>query len=475
MRGQRTIGCSKKRTVVQGCVVFGSVSVPEGTAALSIIRQRERLHCRRRRLGSALADKRGRHQPLHSAKDRNARAAARMNQTRDELRHTLRLFHHRAQHILVRGKGRCNRVGFSQFASQHIRTNQRQRSADPAQRRNTPGRIAQQHHRPVRPAIDLHLSQVIEPEVLRSLHPGQQTRHLPARAVERRPKKRLLLGNTVADRKVAATVHIKERPRRTAIVRTNPSTATAHRVIPTRGLTIGRRTRHGKECACHVHPARLILAGEHQLPRTRPDTLRNDQQIKTLLVTALERDRHTRLIMLDRDDTITKAIEGVGRRSLIQQAGEITTQHLKLGRRTIAVQPGQINLRRRAIVLIDPRQPRLAGIKLLHRLLKPHQTQHLPSRAAHIHILPAIAKGRRLLDNRDIAIALRQPPCSSAACDAGPGDENAARAALDALELVDKMASVRTNWLGVLGASCTTWWLCRKRWPVPLWASVDVG
>ncbi|KPW64686.1 hypothetical protein ALQ64_102658 [Pseudomonas cannabina] len=37
------------------------------------------------------------------------------------------------------------------------------------------------------------------------------------------------------------------------------------------------------------------------------------------------------------------------------------------------------------------------------------------------------------------------------------------------------MASVRTSWLGGIGASCTTWWLCRKRWPVPLWASVDVG
>ncbi|RMU50489.1 hypothetical protein ALP29_200026 [Pseudomonas syringae pv. avii] len=155
--------------------------------------------------------------------------------------------------------------------------------------------------------------------------------------------------------------------------------------------------------------------------------------------------------MHHRDNTISKAIEGIGRRSLIQQTGQIATQHLKLSRRTIAVQTGEINLRRRAVVLIDPRKPRLAGIKVLHRLLKPHQTQHLPSRAAHIHILPATPKGRRLLDDRDIAIALRQPPCRSAACDAGPGDKNAARAALDAFELVDKMASVRTIWLGGIG------------------------
>ncbi|RMM03798.1 hypothetical protein APX70_02807, partial [Pseudomonas syringae pv. maculicola] len=103
------------------------------------------------------------------------------------------------------------------------------------------------------------------------------------------------------------------------------------------------------------------------------------------------------------------------------------------------------------------------------------QTQHLPSRAAHIHILPAIAKGRRLLDDRDIAIALRQPPCRSAACDAGPGDKNAARAALDAFELVDKRTSGRTIWLGGSGASCTTWWLCRKRVAVSLWVAVGVG
>ncbi|RMU38040.1 hypothetical protein ALP30_05118 [Pseudomonas syringae pv. primulae] len=250
---------------------------------------------------------------------------------------------------------------------------------------------------------------------------------------------------------MAATVHIKERTRGAAIVRTNPCTATAYCVIPTRSLAIGRRTRHGKECARHIHPARLILAGEHQLPRMRADPFRDDQQIKTLLVTALERDRHTRLIMLDRDNTITKAIESIGRRRLIQQTSKITAQHLKLSRRTIAVQTGQINLRRRTVVLIDPRKPRLAGIKVLHRLLKPHQTQHLPSRAAHIHILPTIAKGRRLLDDRDIAIALRQPPCRSAACDAGPGDKNAARAALDAFELVDKMASLKTIWLGGSG------------------------
>ncbi len=236
-----------------------------------------------------------------------------MNQTRNKFRHALRLFHHRAQDIFVRGEGLCNRIGSGEFARQHIRANQRQRSTDPAQRRDTPCCIAQQYHRAIRPAIDLHLTQIIEPEILRSLHPLQQTRHLPARACKRRPKKRLLLGNTVADRQMASALHIKERPRRTAIVRSNARTATAHRVIPARGLAVGRRTRHGKERAGQVHPARLILAGEHQLPRARTDTFGNDQQIKTLLATALERDRHALLIVLDRDDTITKAIERISR------------------------------------------------------------------------------------------------------------------------------------------------------------------
>ncbi|GFZ67042.1 hypothetical protein PSE10B_35640 [Pseudomonas amygdali pv. eriobotryae] len=118
-------------------------------------------------------------------------------------------------------------------------------------------------------------------------------------------------------------------------------------------------------------------------------------------------------------------------------------------------------MRRRAVVLIDPRKPGLAGIEILYRLLKPHQTQDLPSRATHIHILPAIAKGRRLLDNRDIAIALRQPPGRGTPRDTGPGNKNAARAALDAFELIDKMPSVRTIWLSDCDASCTSWRLCR--------------
>ena len=256
-------------------------------------------------------------------------------------------------------------------------------------------------------------------------------------------------------------MHIKERTRRTSIIRTNARTATAHRVIPSRGLAISRRAGHSEERAGQVHPARLILAGEHQLPRTRTDTFSNNQQIKTLLATALERDRYALIIMLDRDNAITKAIERVSRRRLIQQTGKIPAQHLKLSRRTIDLQTGQINLRRRAVVLIDPRKPGLAGIEILYRLLKPHQTQDLPSRATHIHILPAIAKGRRLLDNRDIAIALRQPPGRGTPRDTGPGNKNAARAALDAFELIDKMPSVRTIWLSDCDASCTSWRLCR--------------
>ncbi|RMT30308.1 hypothetical protein ALP49_03990 [Pseudomonas syringae pv. solidagae] len=244
---------------------------------------------------------------------------------------------------------------------------------------------------------------------------------------------------------MASALHIKERTRRTAIVRTNTRTATAHRAIPARGLAIGRRTRHGKERARQIHPARLILAGEHQLPRTRADTLGNDQQIKTLLATALERNRHALRIVLDRDDAITEAIERISRRRLIQQTRKITAQHLKLSRRAVPVQTGQIDARRRAVILIDPRKPSLTGVEILHRLLKPHQAQDLPSRAPHIHILPAIAKGRRLLDNRDIAIALRQPPGRGTPRDTGPGNKNAARAALDAFELIDKRSSVSTN------------------------------
>uniref|UniRef100_UPI0037705818 hypothetical protein n=1 Tax=Pseudomonas syringae group genomosp. 7 TaxID=251699 RepID=UPI0037705818 len=77
------------------------------------------------------------------------------------------------------------------------------------QRPDTPRAIAQQDHRAISTAIDLHLTQIIEPEIIRSLHPVQQTRHLPARSCKSRAKKRLLLANTVADRQVASSMHNK--------------------------------------------------------------------------------------------------------------------------------------------------------------------------------------------------------------------------------------------------------------------------
>jgi hypothetical protein len=67
----------------------------------------------------------------------------------------------------------------------------------------------------------------------------------------------------------------------------------------------------------------------------------------------------------------------------------------------------------------------MRGLRL-GRVFQPHLAQHVAAIAAHVDILSAVAKGRRLFDNGHLEAIFGQPPGGGGASDAGSGDQDAA-------------------------------------------------
>ena len=324
-----------------------------------------------------------------------------------------------------------------QLAGQHVRADQRQARAHPADRGGAPGGVAEQRDAAAGPGRGEDLADRLGVEVVGRREPLEHPPRLPPGVAEVGPQPaEEHLGRPVlhAGPLLAVGEPGQGRPRRAVPVRPQRHAAPAGRVVPAPPRLVGVHARDGPVGDLQVSE-RISTSS----PKTRsrveepmPSAATTRSKVSSGPCSNVTRTRPSGPSCSDEpDDAVAEPVldRPVPRQGLADEdLGQVAAQDLALPGRPAGLAGPRREGRDHLTVATDELGPLLAGRRGGHGVVDPHPAQHLARRAPDVDVLPARPQRRRPLQHDGLPARPPQPEGQGRSGDARAADQNSAHA-----------------------------------------------